>query len=109
MYEQIIDIIVKLVATIMVAYVLPEFKRWLHMRLGEQKMAKLIEYIEKFVRAAEQMYKDTDVTGEKRKEYVVEQLKSLGYIITDEINAKIESEVFNVNLYNRYIKRTENK
>ena len=100
MSEQIIDIVVKLLAIILVAYVLPEFKKWLAIKIGDEKAAKLAEYIEKFVKAAEQMYKDSDATGEMRKEYVLEQLRGLGYAITDEINARIESEVFEINLFN---------
>ena len=100
MTEQIIDIVIKLVAILLMAYVLPAFKEWLTTKIGEEKAAKLAEYIEKFVQAAEQMYKETDETGELRKQYVVDQLKKLGYIITDEINARIESEVFEINLFN---------
>ncbi len=100
MSQQIIDIAVKLLAIILVAYVLPEFKKWLAIKIGDEKAAKLAEYIEKFVKAAEQMYKDSDTTGEMRKEYVMEQLRRLGYVITDEINARIESEVFEINLFN---------
>lgn len=100
MSQQIIDIIIKLVAIILVAYVLPELKNWLSNKIGEEKAAKLAEYIEKFVKAAEQMYKEVDETGEKRKQYVIDQLRDLGYVITDEINARIESEVFDINLFN---------
>ena len=100
MTEQIVDIVVKLAAIILVAYVLPEFKKWLTIKIGEEKAEKLAELIYKFVTAAEQMYKDTDATGEFRKQYVMEQLRKLGYVITDEINAQIESEVFNINLFN---------
>ena len=100
MSQQIIDIVIKLLAIILVAYVLPEFKNWLTIKIGEEKAEKLAELIYKFVTAAEQMYKDTDATGEFRKQYVVEQLRKLGYVITDEINAQIEYEVFNMNLFN---------
>lgn len=100
MSEQIIDILIKLVAIILIAYVLPELKKWLTNRIGEERAAKLAEYIEKFVKAAEQMYKEVDETGEKRKQYVIDQLRDLGYTITDEINARIESEVFDINLFN---------
>jgi len=100
MTEQIVDIVVKLLAIILIAYVLPELKNWLATKIGEEKAAKLAEYIEKFVKAAEQMYKETDATGEMRKQYVMEQLRKLGYVITDEINARIESEVFEINLFN---------
>ena len=100
MSQQIIDILIKLVAIILIAYVLPAFKNWLVTKVGEEKAAKLAEYIEKFVRAAEQMYKEVDETGEKRKQYVIDQLRDLGYTITDEINARIESEVFDINLFN---------
>lgn len=100
MSQQIIDILIKLVTIIFIAYVIPEVKKWLRNSIGEEKAAKLAEYIEKFVKAAEQMYKEVDETGEKRKQYVIEQLRDLGYTITDEINARIESEVFDINLFN---------
>lgn len=100
MSEQIVDLVVRLLAIILIAYVLPELKQWLANKIGEEKAAKLAEYIEKFVKAAEQMYKEVDETGEMRKQYVMEQLRKLGYVITDEINARIESEVFDINLFN---------
>jgi len=51
------------------------------------------------VEAAEQMLKDDDPDGTKRKAYVIEQLCVLGYTITEEINAYIESEVYKLNQY----------
>ena len=54
---------------------------------------KVMLLIENFVTAADQLYKADDPTGVIRKKYVEDQLKALGYAITDELNAFIESAV----------------
>ena len=74
--------------------VLTEAKKWLESRIGTENAKKLYEQIDKFVEAADQLYKEDDPTGEIRNNYVKTQLANLGIAITAEINGYIEGSVF---------------
>ena len=94
--DEIIAIIGKILAAAVVAllaYLTPKIKDWLEAKIGSEGTAKVILLIENFVTAADQLYKADDPTGTIRKKYVEDQLKELGYAITDEINSFIESAV----------------
>lgn len=100
MSEEITKIIVELVFSIVglgLLWVLKTFKAWLEQRIATKKDHELESIIYQFVNAAEQMYKEEDPTGEMRKDYVINRLHTLNIKITDLINAKIESAVFNLN------------
>lgn len=94
---QIIEIIVKVVATVLIGYILPKVKGWLSGKIGEQKTSDLESLVLTFVRAAEQMYKTEDPDGTIRNTYVKSELEKAGYIITSEINGMIESAVWGLN------------
>lgn len=99
MNDQIIKLIGEIVGAVfagILLYVMPKIRAWFVGKIGEQKEAKLWELVSTFCQAAEQMLKAEDPTGEKRKKYVVDQLTKLGYAVTEEINAMIESTVFNI-------------
>ena len=74
--------------------VLAEAKKWLEAKIGLENTNKLFAQIDKFVEAADQLYKADDPTGEIRNNYVKGQLTNLGIAITAEINGYIESSVF---------------
>lgn len=50
-----------------------------------------------FARAAEQMFHDVDSTGEKRNQYVRQQLEAMGVEITSAVINMIESAVWEIN------------
>ena len=103
MQEEIIKMMAEIVISILglgVLYLLLIVKKWLNLRISEKKANNLDLIIWQFVNAAEQMFKDEDPTGKQRKEYVLHRLKDLGYTMTDFLNAKIESAVFDVNKNN---------
>lgn len=94
--DEIIAIVGKLLAAAIVAlfaYLTPKIKSWLEAKIGSEGTVKVILLIENFVTAADQLYKTDDPTGVIRKKYVEDQLKELGYTVTDEINSFIESAV----------------
>lgn len=94
--DEIVTIIGKLLAAAVVAlfaYLTPKLRSWLEAKIGSEGTTKAILLIENFVTAADQLYKADDPTGMIRKKYVEDQLKELGYTITDEINSFIESAV----------------
>lgn len=96
----ILEIVVKILAAGVIALIgmlLPKVKQYLTEKFGQDKIDKVGELVNVFVAAAEQLLKQDDPTGEKRKAYVVDQLKALGYEVTEWINAYIESAVYNLN------------
>lgn len=67
-------------------------------RVEAEQAAELDRLIYDFVAAAEQMLKEGDSDGSKRKAYVTENLMALGIAISQEINARIEAAVFGINI-----------
>ena len=89
----IVFLVFSLVFIALFAYLVPKIKAWLDAKIGSEGTAKVLLLIENFVTAADQLYKADDPTGVIRKKYVEDQLKALGYAITDELNGFIESAV----------------
>lgn len=99
MSNEIMELIGKLLgaaAVIILAYIAPAVKNWLAERLSAEQLAKLELTICSFVRAAEQLYKTEDPDGTIRKAYVVSELRQLGILCTEQVNAMIEAAVFNL-------------
>lgn len=90
-YEVIIELVVRAVAVLIMAYVAPKLKAWLNANLDAKEMEMLDRLIKAFVEAAEQTI---HTSGADRKAYVVAQLRELNYEITQEIDARIEAAVF---------------
>ena len=71
----------------------------------QQKGAAVWEDIRKmvqaFARAAEQLYHDQDPSGEKRRQFVQEQLRALGVEVTETVINMIEGAVWEINTENR--------
>ncbi len=101
--EEIIDIIIKIAATLLVAgaaWLGRYLVSFLKTDLDEKKTVMLDQFIADLVAAAEQMYKKDDPDGSIRLGYVQEMLVEAGYDITEAIQAMIESKVFSINLAN---------
>lgn len=97
MNEQILEIVGKLLAAIvvgLVGYLTPQFNKWLEEKTSRETTENVMLMVRAFVRAADQMFKAEDPDGSIRNAYVKDQLKALGVAITAEVNAYIESEVF---------------
>ena len=94
MVDEIVAILIKIIAGVIVIYVIPKIRELIVSKIGTEKAKILDKHIFDFVQAADQLYKTSDPTGEIRNKYVKDQLMSLGYVITDIINAQIESKVF---------------
>jgi len=91
LYQAII-IAVGFVIVVAVAYTVPKLTAWLRTKVSQAEMEQIIKVTKKLVECAEQTMKAE--TGEEKKQYVMECLVALGYEITDEIIAFIESAVF---------------
>ena len=102
--EQIIDIIIKVVATLLAlgAGLLGKYLiNLLKANLDEKNNERLDLFVAELVAAAEQLYKDGDEDGSIRREFVTDMLRDAGYDITDAVYALIESKVFEINLANK--------
>lgn len=95
----ILEVVMKLIAVLFVgiiSYLTPKIKTLIENKIGSEKSAQLTKLVNTFVKSAEQLYADEKNYGAVKKKYVEEQLSALGYVLTEEINALIESAVFNL-------------
>lgn len=88
-----------LATAIMTAFVIP----WIQSKLSAEKQAKLVQWINIAVEAAEQILAGPG-RGEEKRAYVVAFLAEKGYIldmdkVSTEIDALIESAVYQLNGY----------
>ena len=100
---EILEIIARILGALLACgliYFLPKIDSYLKEKLDEERAAKLKRIVFELVEAAEQLYKKDDPDGTIRKQYVEEQLKAIGYQLTEYINALLESAVLNLNLNN---------
>jgi hypothetical protein len=103
-YIEIIGKILGWAIVVIITYLTPKVNAWLVEKVGAEKAEKLRKLIEELVAAAEQMFKEDDPTGEIRKKYVEQQVEALGYQITEDVNAMIESMVWRLNQSNDPLK-----
>lgn len=102
--EQIFDIIIKVVATLLAlgAGLLGKYLiNLLKANLDEKNNERLDLFVAELVAAAEQIYKKDDPNGDIRYDFVIDKLVGAGYEITEAIEVLIESKVFEINLANK--------
>lgn len=94
---ELIEIIVKCVFTIIGALVTTVLVPYIKAKLGEAKLAMITDWVNRFVRAAEQLFPEIG-SGEVKKQYVIEGLSKLFPNLTEEqIEALIEDAVLALN------------
>ena len=96
----IYEIIGKLLAAVFVAlmaYLTPKAKAWLEANASRSTQERLQQLIRAFARAAEQLYHDTDPSGEARNRFVREQLTALDVEVTEAVLNMIEGAVWEIN------------
>lgn len=87
----ILYIIMSLAIVVVTRYLVPYLKA----RLTAAEQEGLIQLIENLVQAAEQLF-TAEKSGEQKKEYVVNALSEKGVLITESVNAMIESAVYSL-------------
>lgn len=100
----IIEIIGKLLAAFaigLLTYLAPKMTAWFEANTDKNTQDAVQALVRSFARAAEQLLKEDDPTGEKRKEFVIEQLQALGIEITEAILNMIEGAVWEINTESR--------
>ena len=94
----------KLLAALLVgllAYLTPKAKEWLEANTDASTNENIRRLAESFARAAEQLYYEQDPTGEKRRQFVQEQLQALGVEVTEAVMNMIEGAVWEINTENK--------
>ena len=88
----IVNAVIMLAAALITTFLVP----WIKGKVDEQKLDKMLRWVEIAVEAAEQIYKESGM-GEKKKQYVLNFLKSKCYAIdTESVDAMIESVVYGI-------------
>ena len=96
----IYEIIGKLLAAAffaLLAYLTPRVKEWLEARTNKDHYDQLMQLVQAFAKAAEQLFRDADPSGEARNRFVREQLELLGVEITEAVLNMIEGAVWEIN------------
>lgn len=94
--ENVLAIMAKLIAAVFagcVVYLVPKVREFLNEKIGTENAKAVESAVKVLVEAAEELLKDEDPTGEKRKSYVLEQVAALGIECDGYVNALIESFV----------------
>ena len=98
--ENIYEIIGNLLAAFVVgllACLVPKARAWFETRITKDTQERIHQLVVSFTRAAEQLYHDVDPTGERRKKFVMEQLRRLDVEITEAVMNMIEGAVWEIN------------
>lgn len=74
---------------------------WLKAKLGAEKLAKIVDTIDIFVAAAEQIAERDGYGHEWKKQHVIEMLEKNGYTVDDTIDDYIEAAV--IRLHNELV------
>ena len=94
---QIIFGIVTVLIGIAEVYLIP----WLKSKVGNEKLAKIVDTIDIFVAAAEQIAERDGFDGAWKKKHVIELLEKNGYTVDETIDEFIEAAV--IKLHNELI------
>lgn len=87
----VIEIAVTIISAVLTGFLIP----FVRSRLTAEKKERLEFWLSVAVRAAEQLFKNAEKAGTKKKDYVLGFLLSKGLVFdVDEVTALIESEVY---------------
>lgn len=89
----VIGAVITLIVFMVGAFLLPLIRQ----KVGDGNMEELLRWVDIFVRAAEQIFRESGM-GAKKKAYVLERLKEKGYTIDLEaVEDMIEAAVLKLN------------
>ena len=87
----ILEVAITLLSAVLTGFLIP----FVRSRLSTEKKERLEFWIRTAVKAAEQIFKNSEKAGIKKKDWVVQFLLSKGLVFdVDEVTALIESEVY---------------
>lgn len=82
---QIVVIVIELLVLIAMTFVIP----WIKQKVGAEKLKQILEYVDIFVSAAEQLYEKNE--GELKKQFVLASINGK----LEELNLKVDAETIN--------------
>ena len=85
----------------LLAYLVPKARAWIQANTDAATQENIRRLVQSFARAAEQLYHDQDPSGEKRQQFVQEQLRAMGGVVTEAVINMIEGAVWEINRENR--------
>ena len=85
----------------LLAYLAPKARAWFEANTNAATQENIRRLVQSVARAAEQLYHDQDPSGEKRQQFVQEQLRALGVEITEAVINMIEGAVWEINTENK--------
>lgn len=89
----IIEAIIAIVVFVVGTFLIP----WIKQKIGDSKTEELLNWVSIFVRAAEQIFRESGM-GEQKKTYVIQRLQEKGYNLDLEaIDDMIEAAVLDLN------------
>jgi hypothetical protein len=92
LFTQMTPLLISLLGVLLTYCLVP----WLKGKVSEQKIQDAEKWVLIAVKAAEQLFKESKM-GDKKKEYVLDILKSKGITITEqELDAMIEAAVYEI-------------
>lgn len=100
LYEIIGNLLAAFVVGLL-AYLAPKAKSWLRANTDAATLENIRCLVQSFARAAEQLYHDQDPSGEKRQQFVQEQLLAMGVSVSEAVINMIEGAVWEINTENR--------
>lgn len=94
---QIVMGLITLLVGIAEAFIVP----WIRTKMSNEKLAKIVDTIDIFVAAAEQIAARDGYDGKWKKQHVIELLEKNGYTVDETIDEFIEAAV--IKLHNELI------
>jgi hypothetical protein len=88
----ILMLIIKVLAILVMAFVLP----WISKKMGAENYAKLLQAIKLAVQAAEQLFPDSGV-GAKKKQWVRDLITSQFKVSNEDVERLLEAFVYELN------------
>lgn len=85
----------------LLAYLVPKARAWIQADVDATTQENIRRLVQSFARAAEQLYHDQDPSGEKRQQFVQEQLRAMGVAVTEAVINMIEGAVWEINTENK--------
>ena len=97
--EKLIPVAFDLILAVISVVLIPKIHELLVLKIGKDEAARITTLIYEAVRAAEQLYREPG-NGKVKKEYVVNLLVAQGIEMTEELNARVEAAVYDLDSRN---------
>ena len=98
---QILLWILEALAGIFMTYIFPKVVELINEKIDTHKLEKVLQDIDKFADAAEQLAKKAQLDGDWKNQYVLNLLSVNGYTVDETLKAYVEAKVKHINDANK--------